>query len=552
MRDTGGRAGAAQRLPEAAERPPGAGRRVPWSYASTVEIGRGRSGVVYRGRDAEGRELACKVFGAGGLTKLVQWVLLGAPNPYLWCEDAVRCAALRREILAELVPAWLGDRLRVADARGVAWHAEQRAFELATDFVDGRPAALHHPRRMRGHDEVRDLTTEVLRPLRARLAEAGLDGLLWQAGEGNPVALNNFLRERDGAATRWAWIDLESGVPALFPLDPRALVRTYLPLAWRWRRAPFDDVDVERLRAHLREPAVRAALGEPRAERLEQRAAELGRHQDAWKGLPRHVGAIRYQLARGRLTAERAAWYEARPVRWYAREVRRAVRAAPGAVRALARVPWGPALRAVPRFLTSQRFRYALARRHVAGRLRAWELRGQMDPADAAELRAQLVREESSAYLTDFGVHLAIKPFVKAVEYWLFPTLFAFGVVGEGTLALVLLTAGAIARSVYTLGRVVQCRLHGRRGPWTALVVGTLPVVGNFAYPLQLAWSSTGEEEDLARFILHDGFARLGAHVPIWGGRDTATEHWMNRLPEHLFRLRRPASVAAAPEDASP
>ena len=36
--------------------------------------------------------------------KLVQWVILGAPNPYLWCEDAVRCAALRREILATLVP----------------------------------------------------------------------------------------------------------------------------------------------------------------------------------------------------------------------------------------------------------------------------------------------------------------------------------------------------------------------------------------------------------------------------------------------------------------
>jgi hypothetical protein len=105
--------------------------------------------------------------------------------------------------------------------------------------------------------------------------------------------------------------------------------------------------------------------------------------------------------------------------------------------------------------------------------------------------------------------------------------------------ALVLLMGGAAARTLYTSGRWVQATIHGRERPWAALIVGVLPVVGNFAYPLQIVWSSTDEEDDLARFILDDGFARLGAQLPIWGGEDTLTEHVLNRVPESVLRLRR-------------
>ena len=66
-----------------------------------------------------------------------------------------------------------------------------------------------------------------------------------------------------------------------------------------------------------------------------------------------------------------------------------------------------------------------------------------------------------------------------------------------------------------------------------------LPVVGNFAYPLQLLYSSRIEEDDLARFILYDGCARIGEKLPIWGGRDTLTEHLLNRLPDRLVKLRK-------------
>ena len=68
-----------------------------------------------------------------------------------------------------------------------------------------------------------------------------------------------------------------------------------------------------------------------------------------------------------------------------------------------------------------------------------------------------------------------------------------------------------------------------------SLVVGTVPVFGNLAYPLQLVASGRGEKDILAQFILYDGFAAAGQALPIWGGKDTLTEHIVNRLPDRLI-----------------
>jgi len=509
----------------------------------SLVLGRGRSGVVYAARGADGAELACKVFGARGLTKLVQCVLLGAPNPYQWCEDAVRCAFLRRELLAGIVPHWFGDRLRVARPVHVRWSAAHAAWELGAERVRGRPPGLRHPLRSPEPDEAGELARELLPELQARLVESGFDGLVWQAGRGNPVALNNFLLEESDGRRTWVWIDLESGVPALFPLDPRALLGYYLPRSLRLGRALFDDVDVARLRRWL----ARADGGPAGAERarLERLAAELDERQRRWKARPRHVGAIEYRQARGELDEETARSYRGRPLRWNLREARRAAARAPGLAGRLARalgrqlrrleLPKLP--RRVARFLVSQRKRAQLARRYVARRIERWRLRGQLAPADARALRRELSHGESSEYLTDFGVHLAIKPFVKAGEYWLAPALFALGALDAVTLAIVLVAGGSLARTLYTGGRAVQAALAGREKPWVALGVGVLPVVGNFAYPLQILVSSTAEQDVLARFILHDGGAQLGEKLPIWGGRDTWTEHVLNRLPDGLARL---------------
>ena len=114
------------------------------------------------------------------------------------------------------------------------------------------------------------------------------------------------------------------------------------------------------------------------------------------------------------------------------------------------------------------------------------------------------------------------------------PLLYALGFLSEGWLALAILMAGPAARSLYTGGRIVQNTMQGKERPWTALAIGTVPVVGNFAFPIQFLRSSRTEEDDLARFLLYDGFARVGAQIPIWGGQDTLTEHTLNRVVDRI------------------
>src|SRR5687768_15575037 len=99
-----------------------------------MRLGEGRSGVVFRSADRDGRPLARKVFDSDPLTKAVQYLFLGAPNPYAWNEHAVQAALLRRRILAPLVDHWFGGRLRVARALGQDWNSDYRAFQLHAEF----------------------------------------------------------------------------------------------------------------------------------------------------------------------------------------------------------------------------------------------------------------------------------------------------------------------------------------------------------------------------------------------------------------------------------
>jgi hypothetical protein len=508
-------------------------------------LGVGRSGLVFASRGSDGVPVARKVFDSDALTRVVQYVVLGASNPYAWNEHAVRAALLRRRILAPLVARWFGGRLRVARALGHGWDAYYRAYELRTELVDGRPPALHHPLRRAGKDEVRELTEDILAPLQERLAEAGFDGLLWQAGLGNPVALANFLLEvgADGART-WAWIDLESGVPALFPLHLPTLWRRYLPLCKKHGRPLFDDVDCDRLAAYVADDA--RGLDASTRRRLVSDVEALRFHQEQWRCQPRLARSIESQLVKGKLSAERAAWYGQRPLRWCMHEVRRAARGLLVRARGWIKRNW-PLVRALPwkelprgtlRFLVSQKFRERAARRFVVMRVGLWERRGQLSRAHADEMRLHATRETSSAWLADFAVHVAIKPVVKGIEWFVFPALLVAGVVNEATVGIAILAGGSVSRSLYTLGRVAYDVVRGREPAWIALGTGVLPVVGNLAFPLQIAYSSRGNDDLLAQFILYDGMSLVGRRLPIWGGADTLTEHVCNQLPDRVVRAR--------------
>ena len=174
-------------------------------------LGRGRSGAVFLEHDIDGSPFVSKIFHGSLITDLVHYLSSGAPNPYVWNENAVQSAYYRRKILSDLVEFWFDSKLRVAKALGVDWDRESNANVLRAEYINGSQAALHHPFSQNTDGELSDLVDNVMKPLQERLIESGFDGLAWQAGKGNPVATNNFLLQKNlNGNSNWVWIDLES------------------------------------------------------------------------------------------------------------------------------------------------------------------------------------------------------------------------------------------------------------------------------------------------------------------------------------------------------
>jgi hypothetical protein len=525
------------------------------------ELGRGRCAVVLRGVAADGRTQARKIFTPGSLTGLILRTFTGAPNPYVWNEHAVQCAVLRRRVLQPLVEFWLPGLVRVVPAEGYCWNPAFRAFEMGCELVRGRHLALLQPLSEPAGDQLAELVHRVMKPLQGRLQEAGFHGQVWQAGRGNPVASGNFLYEapRGHAGGCWAWIDLESGVPAVFPANPFDLVRYYLPQSFRCGRALFDDVDAATVRRYIRScrPQMEACLGRDRVDVLARDIEALAGCQHLWKSQPWLERSIRYRQARGDIDARQAEWHLRHPWGWWVLEIgrfmcatlRAGARLARRIIARLARIRLQAVIRAVWAFISSQAYRLQVARFYVDARIGQWEKRGQLDGAEAEQLRSQLQAAESSAYLADFGVHLMIKPVVKTLQWWVMPGLWVLGVIDSFTLGVFLLVAGAAARTAYTMFRVVQNHLHGREKPWVALGAGFLPMVGNLAFPIQIIASGVHRQELVAQFLLYDGLSRLGQLVPVWGGPDTLTEHWLNRCADRIVQWGRARRRRAAPQE---
>jgi hypothetical protein len=190
-----------------------------------------------------------------------------------------------------------------------------------------------------------------------------------------------------------------------------------------------------------------------------------------------------------------------------------------------------------------------MARRFVALRVTSWQRRRQLTPDQVTEVRAALDADTGSEYLADFAVHMALKPFVKSIEYWLLPVLYAAGLLSGAATAAGMLTLGPIARTAYTAGRIVQATARRRPRPWLALMVGVFPVVGNFAFPLEIlrSGSSEGRGDTVARFIVLDGASLAARAIPIWGGRDTLTEHRLNHAADRLARMASRATGSTEP-----
>jgi hypothetical protein len=516
-----------------------------------TRLGRGRSGEVWL-VETGSRAYAEKVFYGDTLSNLIHYALTGAPNPYIWNEHAVRAAFERRHILAALFPLWFGEELSIAGALDVSWNAKERVYTLAADYVSGPFVPLLHP--YRPHDERMPRLARHLMPLlQERLEEAGFDGLVWQAGRGNPVALNNFLMS-EARPGRYVFIDAESGVPAIIALSPRALFGFYLPKMLHYRRPLFDDVDIGRLRAYLArvEITLREWIGETGLRDLRERVDRLDTHQREWKQTTRTDRAITYQLVKERLSPEAAEYYRAHRGRWRLREARRAVGKIAGGLgiklpRAVAgllgRIDLAAALRNSWAFITSQEYRAQLGERYVRDRIEHWRERRQLSEADAERLLADLRRmRETSTYITDFGSHLGMKASFLALEVIVLGGLSLLGV-PIMILALLFAADGPIYRTLYTLYRSAEAGARRRPLPWVALLVGLVPLLGSLAYPAQMLYSAEQNRDGVAQFIIYDTFTRIGARLPLLGGSDTRTEHAFNRFAARLLRRRAPQAA---------
>jgi hypothetical protein len=284
--------------------------------SSSKSLGAGRSGQVFLIK-VDDQPVARKVFSGDTLAAAVHLVLFGADNPYIWNEDVLHCAYYRRKILAPLVDYWFGNKLKIANAIAARRNFELRQNQLDAAFIPGRSPALRQSLDVERSREVSDLTKNIMQPLQQRLVEAGLDGLVWQAGKGNPVALNNFLIvDGDDGDRTFVWIDMESGVPALFPLNVLTLFTFYLPKCIQYRTFLFDDTDIKTLSryVHAHGAGLKQALGDETYQQLWADIKALGYHQQQWRSLNRLQRGVFSQAQQGKITPQAAGRYLKYPV----------------------------------------------------------------------------------------------------------------------------------------------------------------------------------------------------------------------------------------------
>ncbi|MCX7594341.1 MAG: hypothetical protein N2235_11360 [Fischerella sp.] len=519
-------------------------------YSSAKLLGAGRSGQVFLVA-SQGGLIARKIFYTDKIAGMIHYFLSGSPNPYIWNEDAIKCAFYRRKILSTLVQFWFGDKLRVAEAIATCWNQEFKAYQIDTEFISGRHVALRQPFSCEQIRELPALVSEIMLPLQEKLIEAGLDGLVWQAGKGTPTALNNFLLANDTPGNYvFVWIDLESGVPALFPLNTLALFSFYLPKSIKYGRPLFDDVNTSKLKQYINSYRLELEenFGSEKYEEILEYIFKLQHHQKKWKSMRRVDRSIQYQLKKGAIDEQQAQWYSEHPLVWYGRELMKIIgqfaykffmELPIAIVNKLVKIPYVQIFYQFWKFLSSHCYRSSLARRYIANRIKSWQDRKQLKNEESESLLEYLEQDNSSDYLNDFGVHLGIKIFIKAIEYLLVPLLYLVGLIDEFIFITWLILGGPIYRTIYTSWRILQAAIARQEIPWIAFFVGLFPTFGILAYPCQIIYLAQGRKKKIAQFIVYDFFTRIGEKIPAWGGEDTQTEHFFNLFADRIADYRK-------------
>jgi hypothetical protein len=168
--------------------------------------------------------------------------------------------------------------------------------------------------------------------------------------------------------------------------------------------------------------------------------------------------------------------------------------------------------------VVSNRFQREFGKLQIHSAIRDWEQSGRLNPGEHDALQQACESQELDEYARCFGMHLSIKLAAPLLIPLKVGGLAAFAATGS-LLYLLPIIVSSILRTLIT-----SVRMLGKSGKRTAygeaLLVGTLPVLGNLAFPIQM-YSS---HPRLSAFLIRDASARLSQLFPVYGGRDSRLE----------------------------
>jgi len=505
------------------------------SVTATTKIGQGRSAQAFRMGN-----IVRKLFVGSAVADLVNTFLLGAPCPYRWSEPAIRAAFYRRRVLAALAEYW-DCGVRVANATGWGYDEEAGAHYLDAEYIEGKEASLSTPFEGAGND-FHELKWVVLPAFRTKLLEAGFDGTLWQAGEGQPCAYANFKKARDDQGrTIWWCIDAESGVTAIAASDPRSQLRFYLPWMTRHRKPMFDDLSSGRLATYLQKHGaeITAKLGLDTFLLLMQDAEQLTVVQKEWKQQSRLEGSIRNAHCDGKIDVEGQAYYLSHKLRWLPilalimldKLIAKVGGGTIWLIEAAAKVSLQIAINHLWQFVTSHSYRIGLGKSFVRSRIIKWK--GHLSDDQTATLMAELDDGKVDVCLADLGVCVGLKPLAYAIAAAISILCYHHLLPAIVLLAIPYTSSGL--RSAYLFGRIAFSRKL--RWRWAAWILGAFsftPKAGITAIPLLMMISSG--DDAISEFIIYESFSAGAEHFPIWGGRGSGVEYFLNRIARWLIR----------------
>ncbi len=265
----------------------------------------------------------------------------------------------------------------------------------------------------------------------------------------------------------------------------------------------------------------------------------MSKTQKNWKNLTRHQRSLYYATSQKNITEESKRYYENKPIRWFLKSsiifLKSIVRNVRGVVSdffdTVYNFRYKKFVKRLYLYFSSSHYRWGVIRWYLKKEIDKWHSRKFFTESEAKLLKSELKKDDKSSYLTDFSIHLGIKPFVKTFSLIVMPLLIASGLFSLQTGAIIILGSGPMSRTLYTVWRMTHSLIKSRpHFPIIALIIGLFPIIGNLAYPAELIYQSTGSKNKVSKFIVYSFSAKVGAKIPIWGGKDSEIEHFINRI----------------------